>query len=316
MSENLPDQVIVGSRASDLARAQASVVIEHLRIAHPNIDFKHRVVLTTGDMDRKSKLASIGGGSGAFAKELELALLENEIDVAVHSLKDVPTSLPDGLVLSAVPPREEIRDALCGARLMDLPKGGRVGTGSPRRQAQMRRVRRDLEMVAIRGNVPPRLRRLRGEYPLDAVVLAAAGLRRLGLQDSITELLPLDNFPPAPAQGALGLEIRENSTAIHIMLRAVHSEESYIAVRAERAFMRELEAGCSVPLGAYAVVADGTITLRGQVLAPDGSASLEDSITSSSGDPESVGIALSETLLMKGAESILRLSRQSLSIDP
>jgi hydroxymethylbilane synthase len=309
MNARLPQRIIVGSRASDLSRAQTTYVIEQLRRALPEIEFKHRVVMTTGDKDRKTKFEHLGGGGGAFTKELELSLVEREIDVAVHSLKDVPTLLPPGLRLSAVPTREESRDALCGYRLAELPVGARIGTGSPRRQAQMLRVRPDVRIVAIRGNVPPRLRRLRGEHPLDAVILAAAGLRRLRLQDSISELLPLDDFPPSPAQGALGLEIRKSDEEIHAILQVVHDQGSYVAVHAERAFMRELEAGCSVPLGAYAAVADDKVTLCGQVLALDGSESAQGSVTGSAADPEAVGRALAEVLRGKGVESILRRNR-------
>ena len=175
----------------------------------------------------------------------------------------MPTVLPPGLILGAVPAREEMRDALCGATLADLKPGARVGTGSPRRQAQLLHLRPDLNIVPLRGNVPTRLQRLKGSDKLDAVLLAAAGLNRLGYAEYITELLPLETFPPSPSQGALGLEIRAEDAELHRQLAALNDPDAEAAVRAERALLNELHGGCSVPVGAYGLVQNGDADAAG-----------------------------------------------------
>ncbi|CAM5308787.1 hydroxymethylbilane synthase [Streptomyces abikoensis] len=209
--------VIVGSRASRLARAQVREWLGPIRARFPHVRFTQRIILEGGDEDRTTAtlaaVAKTSGGS-AFSTNQESALLEGAVDVIVHSLKDLPTSMPEGLALLTTPARrQDARDALCGSALTDLPKGARVGTGAPRRIGQLLALRPDLEMVPIRGNVPPRLGRLRGVDALDAVVLAAAGLNRLGLHHAISEHLPIDTFLPSPGQGALGIQVREDSEA-------------------------------------------------------------------------------------------------------
>ena len=254
--------IVVGSRASQLARTQAQWIAERLTQAHPQLNTRMSVVSTQGDRDRVTSLRALGA-TGVFTKDLELDLFEGQIDLAVHSLKDVPTTLPPGLILGAVPRREELRDALCGARLADLKPGARVGTGSPRRQAQLLHLRPDLEIVPLRGNVPTRLQRLKGHDRLDAVLLAGAGLNRLGYADHITELLALDVFPPSPSQGALGLEIRAEDVELHRQLAALNDDAASVCVHAERALLNELHGGCSVPVGAYGEVQNGKLTFTG-----------------------------------------------------
>ncbi|WP_327289806.1 hydroxymethylbilane synthase [Streptomyces sp. NBC_01198] len=300
---------LVGSRASNLAKAQVREYLSPLRERFPNTRFTHRVILEGGDRDRRSvvsKVSAVSGGS-AFSSEQEAALARGDVDVVVHSLKDLPTSNPSGLTLLPPPGREDVRDALCGSTLAGLRKGARVGTGAPRRAAQLLAVRPDLDLVPIRGNVPPRLKKIESEG-LDAVVLAAAGLYRLGLHEAIGELLPLDRFPPSPGQGALGIQVRtdESSAALREILSTVADADVDAAIRAERALLAELHGGCSVPVGAYGeVLPDGDLRLSGQVSSLDGTAQISGTLTGPSAEPEKLGAALAATLIAQGAHSIL-----------
>jgi hydroxymethylbilane synthase len=212
-------QYFVGSRASNLAKAQVREYLEPLRRNFPEVTFTHRVILEGGDKDRRSLLPTVSAASGgsAWGTEQEAPLIRGDVDVVAHSLKDLPTSNPAGLVLLPPPGRGEVADALCGSTLAGPRTGARAGTGAPRRVAQLHAVRPDLEVVPIRDNVPPRLKKIQTEG-LDAVVLAVAGLRRLGLADAISEVLPLDLFPPSPGQGALGIQVREDNAAIRRIL--------------------------------------------------------------------------------------------------
>ena len=304
--------IVVGSRASQLARTQALWIAEQLTQAHPQLNTRMSIVSTQGDRDRVTSLRALGA-TGVFTKDLELDLFEGQIDLAVHSLKDVPTTLPSGLTLGAVPIREELRDALCGARLADLRPGARVGTGSPRRQAQLLHLRPDLEIVPLRGNVPTRLQRLKGSDKLDAVLLAAAGLNRLGCAGHITELLALDVFPPSPSQGALGLEIRADDVELRQQLAILNDHAASVCVHAERALLNELHGGCSVPVGAYGEVRDGRLSLRAQVTSLDGQrvvvGELSQTLADTSGDAirdaEALGRALARQLKADGSDAIL-----------
>jgi hydroxymethylbilane synthase len=265
------------------------------------------VILEGGDRDRSSQLAHVSAVSGgsAFSSEQEAALLRGDVDAVVHSLKDLPTSSAPGLTLLPPPGREDIRDALCGSTLDGLRKGARVGTGAPRRVAQLLAVRPDLEVVPIRGNVPPRLKKLE-TMRLDAVVLAAAGLHRLGLDHAIGELLPLDLFPPSPGQGALGIQIRTDNTAARAVLATAGDRGVDAQVRAERALLAELHGGCSVPVGAYAVpLAGAKLCLSGQVTSLDGTERVSGTLTGSAEEPEKLGASLAAVLIDQGAHSIL-----------
>ncbi len=297
------ETVVVGARGSRLAQAMVRELIKHLS-GCPVVSFKSRVVVTDGDRDRKAsirELSPAGGGGGLFTTQVEQELLAGRIDIAVHSLKDLPTRGPDGLVLAVTQLRADSRDALCGSTLAALRPGARVGTGSARRVAQLKALRPDVEVVPIRGNVPPRLAKIKSG--LDAVILAAAGLRRLGLDDAITELLDPAVFPPSPGQGALAVQVRERDTELLGMLNAfgdLHADET---VRAERVLLGELHGGCSVPVGAYATHAGGMLMLRGQVTSVDGRQAVTGTVTGA--DPESIGRELAGVLRAQGADAIL-----------
>ncbi|WP_240649186.1 hydroxymethylbilane synthase [Streptomyces sp. Z26] len=260
-------------------------------------------------------MSAVSGGS-AFSSEQEAALSRGDVDVVVHSLKDLPTDTPGGLTLLPPPGREDVRDALCGSTLAGPRKGARVGTGAPRRVAQLLAVRPDLDIVPIRGNVPPRLRKIETEG-LDAVVLAASGLRRLGLDDAIDELLPLDRFPPSPGQGALGIQVRTDASSAP--LRDILSTVGDLAVdaetRAERALLAELHGGCSVPVGAYGrTLPDGRLTLFGQVSSLDGTEQFSGTLTGPAVEPEKLGAALAASLVDQGALTILDAVRAVLAV--
>ncbi len=243
------------------------------------------------------------GGKGLFTKEIEEALLSGAIDVAVHSLKDLPTENPSGLTISAVPEREDPHDALVGGTLSTLPHGARIGTSSIRRAAQLRLLRPDFEIVAIRGNVDTRLRKLR-EGQFDAVVLAAAGLRRLGLGNEIAELFSAGQICPAPGQGALAIQTRAEDPASDICAELNH-EPTAQAVRCERVVLTELGGGCQLPIGAYANVEGETMHLSAGVFAPDGSRHLRAYAQGMRNRCEELGRLLAAELLLKGARSIL-----------
>src|SRR5215475_4322600 len=231
------ETVVVGARGSRLARIMVRELIDHLS-GCPVVQFKARSVMTSGDKDRKTSLRERSGSeAGLFTTQLEQELIAGWVDIAVHSLKDLPTAPPDGLVLAVTPPRADPLDALCGSTLDRLRPGARVGTGSARRAAQLKALRPDVEVVPIRGNVPPRLAKLKAG--LDAVILAASGLRRLGLDDSITELLDPVVFPPSPGQGALAVQVRASDGELLEMLNSFGDADADAAVKAERALLGE-----------------------------------------------------------------------------
>ena len=300
------ETVIVGARGSRLAQVMVRELIDHLGSC-PVVQFKARAVMTDGDKDRKSPVRALGGGTGGvFTTLLEEELRDGRVDIAVHSLKDLPTAPPDGLVLAVTPPRADPLDALCGSTLAGLRPGAKVGTGSARRIAQLKALRPDVEVVPIRGNVPPRLAKLKSG--LDAVILAASGLRRLGLDDAITELLDPSLFPPSPGQGALAVQVRASDRELLEMLNAFGDPGADAAVRAERALLGELHGGCSVPVGALAVRRDGALILSAQVTSLDGRERVSGSVTGT--DPEATGAALAAALREQGADAILDQIRE------
>ena len=275
--------------------------------AHPKLRFRIVEVSTRGDRDRETPL-HLTGGVGFFVKGLELALLDDEVDLAVHSLKDLPSSVPPGLALGAIPERGDPRDTLVsesGDALMDLPPGARVGTGSPRRKAQILALRPDLKVVGIRGNVDTRLEKLTGRA-YDAVVLAAAGLIRLGHESVITETLPPETLLPAAGQGALAVEIRADDERTRSLVEPVNHEPSWAAATAERAFMARLGAGCHVPAAAYAQVSDGALWLRGLVSSHDGQSIIRGERRGSFDKAATIGDTVAEDLLDRGAGKLLR----------
>ena len=306
-----PRLLVIGTRGSPPALWQANHVAERLRAAFPGLTVRLDAIKTTGDKILDVPLAKVGG-KALFVKEIEEALLERRVDLAVHSMKDVPTELPHGLTIGAVTEREDPHDVLIsrmGAGFADLPSGARVGTSSLRRQAQLLHRRPDLHITPLRGNLDTRIRKL-GTEGLDAIVVAAAGVKRLGLMDRITQFLPPDISLPAIGQGALGIEIREPSgwgdpTATGTALVLDHPD-THVAVMAERAFLRRLGGGCQVPFAAHARIMAERIILRGLVATPDGKHMVAGEHQGPRTAGEAVGTALAEDLLSRGAAEIIR----------
>ncbi len=297
----------IGTRGSQLALWQANWVKQQLTDHCPENTIEIVVIKTRGDMVLDTPLAKIGG-KGLFVKEIEEALQKGSIDLAVHSLKDMPGRLPPGLTLGAVPVRETPWDALVAEKydcLAALPAGARIGTSSLRRASQLQHRRPDLRIVPLRGNVDTRLGKLaRGE--MEAIILAAAGLLRLGMGDRITESLDKSVVLPAVAQGALGLEIRQDDHTTAEILRALDHRESRLAVTAERAFLQRLEGGCQVPIAAYAGVAGDHLTIEGLVADLSGKTVVTDSLSGTVDRAAELGVALAEKLLAAGAGEILQ----------
>jgi hydroxymethylbilane synthase len=302
------DRVLrIGTRASQLARWQAQWVADTVRKLHPGLDVALVEIKTQGDRDRNSPLAAIGG-LGVFTKEIQHQLMESQIEVAVHSLKDLPTQGPESLVLAAIPEREEMADALVAPAhraLEALPAGGRVGTSSLRRKAQLLNFRRDLEVVSVRGNVETRLNQAL-EGRLDAVVLAEAGLRRLGLERHITQRLGPPEFLPAVGQGALGIECRAADRATRELLAPLDDLPTRRAVLAERRALAELEGGCMIPLAAWGRETAEGLALDVTVFSLDGRECVTATATGPRDDPDGLGRTVAQTLRNLGAERLLR----------
>jgi hydroxymethylbilane synthase len=291
--------LVIASRGSQLALWQARWVESQLTAR--GYECRIQIIKTTGDKITDVPLAKVGT-KGLFTKEIEEALLDGSADLAVHSLKDLPTELPAGLMLAAVPPREDPRDALVGKRLADLPAAAKVGTSSLRRSAQLRKLRPDLVLESVRGNLDTRLRKLdEGQY--DAILLAAAGLKRLGWGDRIAEILEPAVMCPAVGQGALAIETREGETPC----AKLDDPATHAAVDAERGVLAALGGGCQVPIGAHATVAEGRLTLTAIVAAPDGSELIRADAVGSAADAHSLGRNLGAQLLEMGARRILEM---------
>lgn len=303
---NATRPIIIGTRGSALAVWQAEYVARQLRAAHPDTEFVLQRIQTRGDVDLKSPLAEIGS-TGVFVKEIENALLSGQIDLGVHSLKDLPSELNSRLELVATGPREDPRDALVsreGVPLAQLPNGARVGTSSPRRAAQLKSLRPDLVVEDVRGNVDTRVRKaLQGS--LDAVVLAAAGLRRLGLEGHVTEYLSPSVMLPAPCQGIMGVEARAGDDDVLALAAAFNDPTARTAARAERAFVRALGGGCTTPLGAHAVVDGDALRIDGLLATPDGARLLREMVMGDKGFPEKAGEELAGRILAAGGREIL-----------
>lgn len=295
--------LVVGTRGSRLALRQTQLVVDALRARFPNIELAIREVRTEGDRRAGEPLSRIGG-QGVFVKELEAALLRGEIDLAVHSLKDVPAELADGCTLAAFPKRGDPRDALVGSTLKDLPVGARVGTGSARRAVQLRALRPDIEAVEVRGNVDTRVGKVE-QGDVDAAVLAVAGLARLGLLERAAEVFAPEAMLPAVGQGALAVETRGDDDEAIEVVAAIDDNETRLACGAERAFLRRLGGGCRLPFGALATIEDGALRVRGFISDADGSRVFGGE---SSGDPdgaEEIGAALAQRLLDQGAAAFV-----------
>ena len=289
--------LVIASRGSQLALWQARWVSAQL--AGRGMECRIEIIKTTGDKITDVPLAKVGA-KGLFTKEIEEALLDGRADLAVHSLKDLPTELPEGLVLAAVPEREDPRDAVVGKKLADLPPGAKVGTSSLRRAAQLLKLRPDLQVESIRGNLDTRLRKLdEGQY--DAILLAAAGLKRLGWGDRIAEILEPEQMCPAVGQGALAIETRAGFEAVAMLDHAA----THTAVMAERGVLRALGGGCQVPIGAYATVFNGRVRLLAIVAAPDGSQLVGAQAGGAAAEAAEIGARLAAYLLQRGARQIL-----------
>lgn len=296
-------RIRIGTRKSQLALWQANWVKDFLE-KRWGVEVELVKITTTGDKILDSPLSKIGG-KGLFVKEIEQALLEGKIDLAVHSLKDLPVVMPEGLILGAVTRREYPFDVLLskdGKRLMELPPGAKVGTSSLRRQVQISRLRRDLRVETLRGNVDTRVRKLK-EGLYDAIVLAYAGVKRMGYEDEVSEVL--DYFVPAVGQGSLAVEVREGDERILELIRPLDHPESRISAECERAFLRSLGGGCQVPIGAIAQVSGDKVSVRGFISNLDGTKFIEGEEEGSVEEAEAVGERLAKSLLSKGGREIL-----------
>jgi len=302
----MPYELKIGTRGSQLALFQANWVKDQLGQTHPDLKVTLIKIKTTGDKIQDVPLAKIGG-KGLFVKEIEEALLQRRIDLAVHSIKDVPTEFPQGLHLSVITQREDPRDVFIsrdGKTLKELPQNAKIGTSSLRRQAQLLHFRSDFEMIPLRGNLDTRLKKLK-TMNLDAIVLALAGLKRLGLEERITEIIPPEISLPAIGQGALGIETRMNDEEVEEKIRFLNDDDSWIAVSAERAFLKKLEGGCQVPIAAFGRMMDSILRVDGLVGTIDGKRLIRHHIEGSPEKAELLGIELAEILLSKGAKEIL-----------
>jgi hydroxymethylbilane synthase len=302
-----PGKLVLGTRGSALARWQAAHVGRALVAAHPGLTIEERILVTEGDRIQTGAVIELGG-KGVWVKEIEDALTAGTIDLAVHSLKDVPAELAPGLALVAIPTRADPRDALVsrsGESLMALPPGSRVGTSSLRRVCQVRALRGDLRIEILRGNVDTRLRKVT-EGVVDAGVLACAGLDRLGFEDRITQRLTVDQMLPAIGQGALALEARAGDARVVALARALADPAAEVTVAAERALLAGLGVGCRTPVAGHAILRDGRVLLRGLVGRPDASEMIHEEAAGAPGDAASLGAAVARRLLARGADKILQ----------
>ena len=300
-------RITIGTRGSKLALWQAKHVRGLLVSAFTNLCIDFSIIKTTGDQLQSNPPSNIS--KGLFTKEIEIALLDQKIDLAVHSVKDLPTDLPKGLKICCIPAREDPRDALIsksGLGLNNLPTGAKIGTSSLRRKSQLFYLRSDLEVVALRGNIDTRMRKLK-ETNLDAIVLAAAGVKRLFGADLVTQFFEVDEIVPAVGQGALGIEIRENDDQTNSLLKEIRCQRSEVEVGVERVVLRELGGGCQVPIGVNAQLESNKLSVVGLVSSPDGRKRILKKTVSDSADSTEVGLLLAEKLIQDGANEILQV---------
>lgn len=299
-------KIRIGSRASELALVQAEIIIEMLRKNYPQYEYEIIKIKTMGDKILDKTLSKIGG-KGLFVKEIQTALLNNEIDLAVHSMKDMPAESPEELILGAITEREDPRDVLIikeNGKLEELPEGASIGTSSLRRKAQLSSLRKDLQMKDIRGNVGTRLGKLETEG-LDAVILAAAGLKRLGYNDENFYYLDTEIFTPAVGQGALGCEIRKSDQELYGMLQDINHKETYNCVMAERMFLKLLEGGCHIPIGAYGRKVGEKLSITAMVASPDGETILRHTENGDFEEYLHIGTELGKAMIKLGAKELL-----------
>ena len=291
--------LIIGSRSSKLALVQARYAADKLKRSYPEFDFQIKTIKTVGDKIQDVALSKIGD-KGLFTKEIEEALLRQEVDLAVHSMKDLPTELPLGLIVAAVTKREDPCDVLVskqGFTLKTLPTGSKIGTSSLRRSAQLLHIRRDLNILDLRGNLDTRIKKLeQGAY--DAIILAYAGIKRLGFKPKLSRI-PLDDMLPQAGQGALGIEIRKDALEVADLVEALDDPDSHLSIDAERALLAGLEGGCQVPIGVYALVGKIKISIKAGVFSLDGKSAVKDEITGNKKDAKALGRQLAERILKK-----------------
>ena len=298
--------ITIGTRGSPLALRQSNWVKETLSGVYPHLRIVMQEIRTTGDKILDCPLSAIGG-KGLFVKEIEEALLEKRIDIAVHSMKDMPGDLPGGLMIGAVPVREDPRDVLISRDnrlLKDIPDGKSVGTSSLRRKAQLLHLRPDLQIIPLRGNLDTRIKKIESEG-LAGVVLAAAGIHRMGLQNKISQYLDLETSLPAVGQGALALEIREDDLWVKNLVRVIHDEVTALCTQAERGFLKRLQGGCQVPIAGHARIRGERIILQGLIAGLDGRELFKDQVEGPTTDPINLGIRLAEKLLLTGGKEVL-----------
>ncbi len=313
------DRLIVGTRGSELALWQSTFVKSRLSASHPTLQVEVRVIKTLGDKILDSPLSKIGD-KGLFTKEIERALVENSIDLAVHSLKDVPTHLPLGLIIGAITRREDVRDVFISnpkkkyKRFADLPRGAQIATGSLRRKSQLLNYRPDVQIVDIRGNLNTRMKKLE-ESDWDGMILALAGVSRLGWDARITEILPLDIMLPAVGQGALAIEIRDEDDDALRVIGSLHHEETARAVVGERTFLRFVEGGCQIPIGTHGRIENGEFKLDAVIASIDGSRAVRGNISGSPFASAHLGEELARQLLSEGGKEILQEIRSHDSPD-
>ncbi|MEW6087427.1 MAG: hydroxymethylbilane synthase [bacterium] len=299
-------KIIIGSRGSRLALWQTEFVISKIGADSPDIEIEIKKIKTTGDKILDVALAKVGD-KGLFVKEIEEALLRKEIDLAVHSMKDVPTNLPPGLCIGVILQREDNHDVFISDsynKIEELPLNGSIGTSSLRRIAQLMSVRPDLKFKDLRGNIQTRLKKMK-ELNLDGIILAAAGVKRLGYHESIRQVIPYDLILPAVGQGSIGIEIRSDDVKIKKIIGGLNHEESYWSIMAERAMLRRLEGGCQVPIGSWGRIEKGRLVLNGVIASLDGKRLYKAGLDSEIKDAEKTGIKLAENLLSQGGDKIL-----------
>lgn len=312
-------KIKIGSRGSELALWQANWVKAELEKQFPRLSFEVEIIKTKGDKVLDSSLSKIGS-KGIFTREIDFAILEKRIDLAVHSLKDIPTELPEGLMIGAVTKREDVRDVFLAhpkkkySSLDDLPQQAKIATGSLRRKCQLLRYRPDVQIMEIRGNVPTRVQKL-DVSDWDGMILAKAGITRLGLAQRITQVIPTEIILPAVSQGAIAVEIREGDSSIAEIVSTINSWATEMSTKAERALLRHLEGGCQVPIGAFGRIESDVFHLDAMIGSLDGKTVARSSISGNPEEAESLAMHLAKTLLQIGGEKILREIRSSLTAE-
>lgn len=298
----------IGTRGSKLALAQTNTVVEYLRKSTPEITAEISVIKTSGDIMQDVSLLQIGG-QGVFVKEIEEALLSGSIDLAVHSMKDVPGEIPQDLTFAAILPREDVRDVLVSRghiKMEFMPRGAKIGTGSLRRGAQIKAMLPDVEIVPLRGNIDTRLKKIETEN-LTGVILAAAGMKRLGYAQTISQFLPIELMLPAVGQGALGLQMRKTDSELANMLAGLNHARTAVEVAAERSYLRALGGGCRLPIAAYGLIEGQRLTLEGLVAASNGASIVRDKVWGALEDAEELGKKLADMIMEKGGKKLLNL---------